>query len=72
MGQGGPARGVTVSEATFLLYRDSLQAKEPVQRLMRLSRIGYQRWLVWRSQIDVYFFWRSGGSSSLCCLASWS
>ena len=46
-----------VSEATFLLYRDSLQAKEPVQRLMRLSRIGYQRWLVWRSQIDVYFFW---------------
>ena len=57
MGHGDPARGATVSEATFLLYRDSLQAKEPVQRLMRLSRIGYQRWLVWRSQIDVYFFW---------------
>jgi sodium-dependent dicarboxylate transporter 2/3/5 len=57
MGSGGPARGVPVSEASFLLYRDSLQAREPVQRLMRLSRIGYQRWLVWRSQIDVYFFW---------------
>ena len=43
MGQGGPARGAAVSEATFLLYRDSLQAREPVQRLMRLSRLGYQR-----------------------------
>ena len=56
MGSGGPARA-PVSEASFLLYRDSLQAREPVQRLLRLSRIGYQRWLVWRSQIDIYFFW---------------
>ena len=43
MGQGDPARGATVSEATFLLYRDSLQAHEPVQRLTRLRRLGYQR-----------------------------
>ena len=66
MASGEAARGGPVSETTFLLYRDSLQAREPVQRLMRLSRIGYQRWLVWRSQIDIYFFWEKR-----CCSASW-
>ncbi|MFO1088233.1 MAG: DASS family sodium-coupled anion symporter [Hyphomicrobiales bacterium] len=46
-----------MTDAGFLLYRDSLQAKEPAQRLLRLQRAGYQRWLVLRSQIDLYFFW---------------
>ncbi len=46
-----------MSGAGFLLHRDSLQAKEPVQRLTRLSRVGYQRWVMLRSQVDLYFFW---------------
>jgi hypothetical protein len=34
---------------------------------MRLSRIGYQRWLVWRSQ-SMSVFWGAGSSSQCCSL----
>lgn len=41
----------------FKLARDSLQAHEPVHRFTRFRRLGYQRWVLVRSQIDLYYFW---------------
>jgi sodium-dependent dicarboxylate transporter 2/3/5 len=43
--------------ATFELARDSLQAHEPSARLTRFRRLGYQRYLIVRSQIDLYTLW---------------
>jgi sodium-dependent dicarboxylate transporter 2/3/5 len=48
---------MTASSATFSLARDSLQAHEPSARLSRFRRRGYQRYLMLRSQVDLYFFW---------------
>jgi sodium-dependent dicarboxylate transporter 2/3/5 len=43
--------------ATFSLARDSLQAHEPIQRLGRFRRRGYQR-IVWlRQQVDIALLW---------------
>lgn len=41
----------------FVLARDSLQAHEPVQRLSRFRRLGYQRLLLFRRQINLHYFW---------------
>src|SRR4029079_14862682 len=48
---------MTPATATFSLARDSLQAHEPSPRLTRFRRRGYQRYLMIRSQVDLYFFW---------------
>src|SRR4029079_13975910 len=48
---------MTPATATFSLARDSLQAHEPSQRLTRFRRRGYQRYLMIRSQVDLYFLW---------------
>jgi sodium-dependent dicarboxylate transporter 2/3/5 len=48
---------MTAATVTFSLARDSLQAHEPIQRLTRFRRRGYQRYLMIRSQVDLYFFW---------------
>ncbi|CAN5442923.1 DASS family sodium-coupled anion symporter [soil metagenome] len=41
----------------FSLARDSLQAHEPAQALLRFQRRGYQRYVMLREQIDLNFFW---------------
>ena len=41
----------------FALARDSLQAHEPMQRMSRFRRFGYQRWLIFRNQINLHYFW---------------
>ncbi len=46
-----------MSDVAFKLGRDSLQSYQPSQRLTRLGRRGYQRWLLLRSQINIYYFW---------------
>jgi solute carrier family 13 (sodium-dependent dicarboxylate transporter), member 2/3/5 len=46
-----------MSSVAFKLGRDSLQANQASQRFTRFRRIGYQRWLVLRSQVNVYYFW---------------
>lgn len=46
-----------MSAVAFKLARDSLQAREPDQRLTRFRRIGYQRLVLLRSQVDIYYFW---------------
>jgi sodium-dependent dicarboxylate transporter 2/3/5 len=43
--------------ATFSLARDSLQAHEPIQRLGRFRRRGYQRMVWLRQQIDIALIW---------------
>jgi len=44
----------------FSLVRDSLQAHEPASAWsMRLRRRGYQRLLIIRSQINLYYFWET-------------
>jgi solute carrier family 13 (sodium-dependent dicarboxylate transporter), member 2/3/5 len=48
---------MTAASVTFSLARDSLQAHEPSPRLTRFRRRGYQRYVMLRSQIDLYFFW---------------
>jgi sodium-dependent dicarboxylate transporter 2/3/5 len=48
---------MTAANVTFSLARDSLQAHEPSPRLTRFRRRGYQRYLMIRSQVDLYFFW---------------
>ena len=48
---------MTGATVTFSLARDSLQAHEPSPRLTRFRRRGYQRYLMIRSQVDLYFFW---------------
>jgi solute carrier family 13 (sodium-dependent dicarboxylate transporter), member 2/3/5 len=51
------ARGQAMNGVAFKLARDSLQANQPSQRFTRFRRIGYQRWLLLRSQVNVYYFW---------------
>lgn len=46
-----------MSAVAFKLARDSLQAREPDQRFTRFRRIGYQRMVLLRSQVDIYYFW---------------
>lgn len=46
-----------MSDVAFKLGRDSLQAYQPSQRLTRLGRRGYQRLVLLRSQINIYYFW---------------
>jgi sodium-dependent dicarboxylate transporter 2/3/5 len=46
-----------MSDLGFVLARDSLQAHEPAQRISRFRRFGYQRWLIFRSQINLHYFW---------------
>ena len=46
-----------MSDVGFVLARDSLQAHEPMQRLSRFRRFGYQSWLVFRNQINLHYFW---------------
>ncbi|MFO0993945.1 MAG: DASS family sodium-coupled anion symporter [Hyphomicrobiales bacterium] len=41
----------------FELARDSLQAHEPSAKLTRFRRLGYQRYLHVRSQIDLFTLW---------------
>src|SRR3954447_2447665 len=48
---------MTAVSVSFSLARDSLQAHEPSPRLTRFRRRGYQRYLMIRSQVDLYFFW---------------
>ena len=43
--------------ANFELARDSLQAHEPSAKLTRFRRLGYQRYLHVRSQIDLFTLW---------------
>jgi sodium-dependent dicarboxylate transporter 2/3/5 len=43
--------------AAFSLPRDSLQAHQPVARLTRFRRRGYQRLLVLRTQLNLHYFW---------------
>ena len=56
-GPGGLAWFTAMSDVAFKLGRDSLQAYQPSQRLTRLGRRGYQRWVLLRSQINIYYFW---------------
>ncbi len=46
-----------MSDTDFQLARDSLQADYGENRLHRLQRHGYQRWVHLRSQINIYYFW---------------
>jgi sodium-dependent dicarboxylate transporter 2/3/5 len=46
-----------MSDPGFVLARDSLQAHEPLQRISRFRRLGYQRWLLFRRQINLHYFW---------------
>ncbi|HUF44083.1 MAG TPA: DASS family sodium-coupled anion symporter [Aestuariivirgaceae bacterium] len=46
-----------MSDVAFKLGRDSLQANQPSQRLTRFRRVGYQRWVLLRSQVNIYYFW---------------
>ncbi len=46
-----------MSDIAFVLARDSLQAHEPIERLSRFRRVGYQRWLIFRGQINLHYFW---------------
>ena len=46
-----------MSDYGFVLARDSLQAHEPVQRMSRFRRVGYQRWLIFWNQINLHYFW---------------
>ncbi len=46
-----------MSDAGFVLARDSLQAHEPLQRMSRFRRVGYQRWLLLRQQVNLHYFW---------------
>lgn len=46
-----------MSEIAFKLGRDSLQAHEPAHRFMRFRRVGYQRLVLVRSQVNLLFFW---------------
>ena len=46
-----------MTAASTTLVRDSLQAHEPSPGLLRMRRLGYQRLLVLRSQINFYYFW---------------
>ncbi len=48
-----------MNDTAFVLARDSLQAHEPHQRIMRMRRMGYQRWLIFRNQINLYYFWET-------------
>ena len=48
---------MTTAITQFSLPRDSLQAHEPVQKLWRFQRRGYQRYVLMRQQIDLSFFW---------------
>ncbi len=45
--------------AVFSLPRDSLQAHQPVARLHRFRRRGYQRLLVLRRQLNLHYFWET-------------
>jgi sodium-dependent dicarboxylate transporter 2/3/5 len=46
-----------MTAATFSLARDSLQAHEPIQRLGRFRRRGYQRMVWLRQQVDIALLW---------------
>ncbi len=46
-----------MNDTGFVLARDSLQAHEPLRRMSRFRRFGYQRWLVFRNQINLHYFW---------------
>ncbi len=49
---------VTETAQTFLLSRDSLQAREAASRLGRFRRRGYQRYLLWRNFVDFSLLWK--------------
>ncbi len=46
-----------MSKETFDLATDSLQAHQPGQIVSRVRIIGYQRWLLLRERINLYYFW---------------
>ncbi|MBM3519575.1 MAG: DASS family sodium-coupled anion symporter [Alphaproteobacteria bacterium] len=49
---------MTAADSPFILARDSLQAHEPVARLHRFRRRGYQRYRLLRESIDFALVWK--------------
>ena len=49
---------MTAAESAFILARDSLQAHEPVARLHRFRRLGYQRYRLLRESLDFALVWK--------------
>lgn len=49
---------MSMAETDFSLARDSLQAREPSDRLRRIRRQGYQRYRLVMASIDLAFVWK--------------
>jgi len=49
---------MSMAETTFSLARDSLQAREAGARLDRFRRLGYQRYRLVRSHINLAYVWK--------------